>query len=193
MDVADSAAALAAIDVAKEKNRIIVLNSAGATRITNEACTPISVHYTFDDYALSHGAAEAIVQQGYDTWFFLTADYAFGHDLEQNTAAVVKAGGGQVLGHVNVPINTSDFSPALLHAQASKAKVIALANAGGDMTNSIKQSAEFEIVRGGQRLAGLLVFINDVNTLGLEVAHSPTVSIGITMRRPDPGRNAITS
>jgi branched-chain amino acid transport system substrate-binding protein len=170
MDVAASATALAAIEVAKTKNRIVVLNGPGATRITNEACTPISIHYTYDNYALSHGTGAATVKAGYDTWFFLTADYAFGHDLEQVTAAMVRAGGGKVLGSVRIPLNTLDFSSALLQAQASKAKVVGLANAGADTTNSIKQAAEFGIVRGGQKLAGLLVFINDINTLGLEAA-----------------------
>ncbi len=136
MDVAASATALAAIELAKTKNKIVVLNGPGATRITNEACTPISIHYTYDNYALAHGTGSATVKAGYDTWFFLTADYAFGH----------------------------------VQAQSSKAKVIGLANAGADTTNSIKQAAEFGIVRGGQKMAGLLVFINDVNTLGLEAA-----------------------
>jgi branched-chain amino acid transport system substrate-binding protein len=170
MDVAASATALAAIEVAKAKNKIVVLNGPGATRITNEACTPISIHYTYDNYALSHGAGAATVKAGYDTWFFLTADYTFGHDLEQVTADVVRAEGGRVLGSVRVPINTLDFSSALLQAQASKAKVIGLANAGADTSNSIKQAGEFGIARGGQKLAGLLVFINDINALGLEVA-----------------------
>jgi len=170
MDVAASATALAAIEVAKSKNKIVVLNGPGATRITNEACTPISIHYTYDNYAISHGTGAAILKAGYDTWFFITADYAFGHDLEQTTAAVIRAGGGQVLGSVRVPINTSDFSSALLQAQSSKAKVVGLANAGADTTNSIKQASEFGVVRGGQKLAGLLVFINDVSALGLEAA-----------------------
>ena len=170
MDVAASATALAAVEVAKTKNKIVVLNGPGAARITNEACTPVSVHYTYDNYALAHGTGAAMVKAGYDTWFFITADYAFGHDLEQVTAAVVKANGGQVLGDTRVPINTSDFSSALLQAQSSKAKVVGLANAGADTTNSIKQAAEFGIVRGGQKMAGLLVFINDVNTLGLQAA-----------------------
>ena len=170
MDVAASATALAAIEVAKAKNKIVVLNGPGAARITNEACTPVSIHYTYDNYALSHGTGAAMVKAGYATWFFLTADYAFGHDLEQNTAAVVKASGGQVLGSVRVPINNSDFSSALLQAQSSKAKVVGLANAGADTINAVKQAAEFGIVRGGQKLAGLLIFINDINTLGLEVA-----------------------
>jgi branched-chain amino acid transport system substrate-binding protein len=170
MDVAASATALAAIEIAKSKNKIVVLNGPAAVRITNEACTPVSVHYAYDNYALSHGTAAAMVKEGYDTWFFITADYAFGHDLEQNTAAVVRASGGKVLGSVRVPINTSDFSSALLQAQASKAKVVGLANAGGDTINSIKQAAEFGIVRGGQKMAGLLVFINDVHSFGLEAA-----------------------
>ena len=170
MDVAASATALAAIEVAKNKNKIVFLNGPGAARITNEACTPVSIHYAYDNYALSHGTGGAMVKAGYDTWFFITADYAFGHDLEDNTAAVIKQNGGKILGSVAVPINTSDFSSALLQAQSSKAKVVGLANAGGDTINSIKQAAEFGIVRGGQNMAGLLVFINDVNTLGLEAA-----------------------
>src|SRR5437870_5425197 len=168
MDVAASATALAAIELAKAKNKIVVLNGPGATRITNEACTPVSIHYTYDNYALSHGTGAAIVKAGYDTWFFLTADYAFGHDLEAVTAAVVRTGGGKVLGSRRIPINTLDFSSALLQAQSSKAKVIALANAGADTTNSIKQAAEFGIVRGGQKMAGLRVFIDVINTPGLE-------------------------
>jgi branched-chain amino acid transport system substrate-binding protein len=170
MDVAASATALAAMEVARASSKIVVLNGPGATRITNEACTPVSIHYAYDNYALSHGTGAAVVKAGYDTWFFLTADYAFGHDLEQVTAAVVRAGGGRVLGNLRVPINTLDFSSALLQAQASQARVIGLANAGADATNSIKQAAEFGIVRGGQKLVGLLVFINDINTLGLEAA-----------------------
>jgi branched-chain amino acid transport system substrate-binding protein len=170
MDVAASATALAVIEVAKARSKIVVLNGPGATRITNEACSPVSIHYTFDNYAVSHGTGAAIVKEGYDTWFFVTADYAFGHDLEEVTAAVVRAGGGKVLGSVRTPINTLDFSSALIQAQSSKAKVIGLANAGADTINTIKQAAEFGIVRGGQRLAGLLIFINDINTLGLETA-----------------------
>jgi branched-chain amino acid transport system substrate-binding protein len=170
MDVAASATALAAIEVAKAKNKIVVLNGPGATRITNDACAPISIHYTYDNYALSHGTGAAMLKAGYDTWFFVTADYAFGHDLEEVTAAVVRAGGGRVLGSVRTPLNTLDFSSALVQAQSSKAKVVGLANAGADTSNAIKQAAEFGIVRGGQKLAGLLIFINDVNTLGLEAA-----------------------
>jgi branched-chain amino acid transport system substrate-binding protein len=188
MDVAASATALAAIEVAKSKNKIVMLNGPGAARITNEACTPVSVHYTYDNYALSHGTGGAMVKNGYNTWFFITADYAFGHDLEQNTAAVVKASGGQVLGSVRVPINTSDFSSALVQAQSSKAKAIGLANAGADTTNAIKQAAEFGIVRGGQKLAGLLVFINDVNTLGLRTAQGMLLTNAFYWDRNDESR-----
>jgi branched-chain amino acid transport system substrate-binding protein len=128
------------------------------------------VHWTFDNYALANGTGRAVVSTGGDTWFFITADYAFGHDLEAQTAAVVKAQGGKVLGTVRVPLNNADFSSYLLQAQTSKAKVIGLANAGGDTINSIKQAAEFGIVDAGQRLAGLLVFVTDVHSLGLKVA-----------------------
>src|SRR6202011_1546571 len=170
MDVAASATALAAIEVAKTKNKIVFLNGPGAARVTNEACTPVSIHYTYDNYALSHGTGGAIVKAGYDTWFFITADYAFGHDLEQNTAAVVKASDGQVLGSVRVPINTADFSSALLQAQSSKAKVVGLANAGADTQNAIKQAAEFGLQKGGQKLVSLLFQITDAKSLGLEAA-----------------------
>jgi branched-chain amino acid transport system substrate-binding protein len=188
MDMAASATALAAIDVAKEKNKIVMLSGPGAARITNEACTPISIHYAYDNYALSHGTASAMVKAGYDSWFFITADYAFGHDLEQNTATVVKASGGQVLGDVRVPINTADFSSALLQAQASKAKAVGLANAGADTTNAIKQAAEFGLVRGGQKLAGLLIFINDVNTLGLQTAQGMLLTNAFYWDRNDESR-----
>jgi branched-chain amino acid transport system substrate-binding protein len=188
MDVAASATALAAVDVAKSKNRIVILNGPGAARITNEACTPVSIHYTYDNYALAHGTGGAMVKAGFDTWFFITADYAFGHDLEQVTTNVIKANGGRVLGDVRVPINTADFSSALLQAQASKAKVVGLANAGADTQNSIKQAAEFGIVRGGQKMAGLLVFINDVNSLGLEAAQGMLLTTAFYWDRNDESR-----
>jgi branched-chain amino acid transport system substrate-binding protein len=188
MDVAASATALAAVDVAKTKNKIVILNGPGAARITNEACTPISIHYTYDNYALAHGTGGAMVKAGYDTWFFIAADYAFGHDLEAVTTSVIKANGGQVLGDVRVPINTADFSSALLQAQSSKAKVVGLANAGADTQNSIKQAAEFGIVRGGQKMAGLLVFINDINSLGLEVAQGMLLTTAFYWDRNDESR-----
>ena len=137
---------------------------------------PSSVHYTYDTYAMAHVIGGATVKNGGDTWFFITADYAFGYALEKDTAAVVQAAGGKLLGDVRVPLNTADFSSFLLQAQTSKAKIIGLANAGGDFINSVKQSAEFGIVKGGQNLAGLLVFINDVNSLGLEATQGMLLS-----------------
>ncbi len=165
-DVAASATALAALDVAKQKNRIAIFNGPGATRLTNENCTPISVHYTYDTYALAVGTGRGVLKTGGDTWFFLTADYAFGHTLEKDTTDVLTANGGKVLGSVRHPLNTQDFSSFLLQAQASKAKIIGLANAGGDTISAIKQASEFGISKT-QRLAGLLMFINDVHSLGL--------------------------
>jgi len=169
VDLASSGVGLAVANVAKEKN-VVNLNSGSATSdLTNSACNANTIHWVYDTYMLANGTGKAIVKSGGDTWFFLTADYAFGHALERDTAAVVTANGGKVLGEVAHPLNTSDFSSYLLQAQASKAKVIGLANAGGDTTNSIKQAAEFGIVSGGQKLAGLLLFITDINSLGLNV------------------------
>ncbi len=170
LDVPNSGVALAVNEVTKQMNKVMVNGSAGSARLTGDACSPNTVHWTFDNYALANGTGRAVVATGGDSWFFITADYAFGHDLEAQTAAVVKAAGGKVLGAVRVPLNNPDFSSFLLQAQSSKAKVIGLANAGGDTINSIKQAAEFGVVSSGQRLAGLLVFITDVNSLGLKIA-----------------------
>jgi len=170
LDVAASTTALAVMDVARSRNKIVVLASPASATITNEACGPNFVHWTYDTYAMAHGTADALMKRGYDTWFFITADYVFGYTLEQNTRDVVAANGGKVLGSVRAPLNTADFSSFLLQAKASKAKVIGLANAGTDTINAIKQAAEFSITRGGQRLAGLLVFLNDVHSLGLATA-----------------------
>jgi len=170
LDVAASATALAANEVAKERKKVIMFSGPGATRLTNEACTPNSVHYAYDTYALAKGTGLATVKQGFDTWFFLTADYAFGHDLERDTSAIVTASNGKVLGGVKHPLNTSDFSSFLLQAQGSKAKVVGLANAGADTINSVKQANEFGLGASGQKLAGLLMFISDIDALGLNVA-----------------------
>ena len=170
VDVPTSSVALAVQDVAREKGKVFLISGAGSSDLTGKACSPTGIHWTYDTYALAHGTGSALVKQGGNTWFFITADYAFGHALQHDTAAVVTAEGGKVLGSVNVPLNTADFSSYLLQAQQSKAKIIGLANAGGDTDNSIKQAAEFGIVAGGQRLAGLLVFISDVNSLGLKSA-----------------------
>jgi branched-chain amino acid transport system substrate-binding protein len=165
-DVAASATALAALEVAKQKNRIIMFSGPATNRLTNENCTPVSVHYTYDTYALAAGTGRGVLKTGGDTWFFLTADYAFGHSLEKDVSDVVRAGGGRILGSVRHPLNAQDFSSFLLQAQASKAKIIGLANAGGDTINSIKAANEFGITKT-QSLAGLLVFINDVHSLTL--------------------------
>jgi len=170
VDVPTSSVALAVNEVVREKNKVFLISGAATSDLTGAKCSPNSVHWTYDTWALANGTGKAIVKTGGDSWFFITADYAFGHALERDTAAVVQANGGKVLGDVRAPLNTSDFSSFLLQAQASKAKIIGLANAGGDTINSIKQASEFGIVKGGQNLAGLLVFITDVNALGLNVA-----------------------
>ena len=169
-DALNSAVALATAKVVAEKKRILIDTGAASTRLTNEECTPYTIHHTYDTFALANGTGKAVVKQGGDTWYFLTADYAFGHALERDTAAVVVKSGGKVLGTVRHPLNSSDFSSFLLQAQASKAKIVGMANAGGDTTNTIKQASEFGIVAGGQKLAGLLLFINDIHSLGLKVA-----------------------
>jgi branched-chain amino acid transport system substrate-binding protein len=170
VDVPNSGVALAVNNVVKEKNGVYINSGAATSDLTNAQCSPNTVHWTYDTYMLAHGTGQALVKSGGDTWFFLTADYAFGAALERDTTAVITANGGKVLGGVKHPLNTADFSSFLLQAQASKAKVIGLANAGGDTTNSIKQAAEFGIVKGGQKLAALLLFITDVKAIGLETA-----------------------
>lgn len=170
IDVAASATALAAGEVAKSRNKIIMYSGPGSIRLSNEACGPYTIHYAYDTFAQAHSTGLATVKQGLDTWFFLTADYAFGQDLEKDTTNVIVKTGGKVLGSVRHPINTSDFSSFLLQAQASKAKVIGLANAGGDTINAIKQAAEFGILAGGQRVAPLLAFVTDIDSIGLQTA-----------------------
>jgi branched-chain amino acid transport system substrate-binding protein len=170
VDVPNSGVALAVNEVTREKNKVFLVSNAASSDLTGPKCSPNTVHWTYDTWMLAHGTGGALVKTGGDTWFFLTADYAFGHALERDTTAVVQAAGGKVLGSVNVPLNNQDFSSFLLQAQASKAKIIGLANAGGDTDNSIKQGAEFGIAAGGQHFAGLLVFITDVEALGLKVA-----------------------
>jgi branched-chain amino acid transport system substrate-binding protein len=170
VDVPNSGVALAVNEVTRDKNKVFLVSNAATSDLTGPKCSPNTVHWTYDTWMLAHGTGGALVKTGGDTWFFLTADYAFGHALERDTTAVVEAAGGKVLGSVNVPLNNQDFSSFLLQAQTSKAKIIGLANAGGDTDNSIKQGAEFGIVAGGQHFAGLLVFITDVEALGLKVA-----------------------
>jgi branched-chain amino acid transport system substrate-binding protein len=170
VDVPNSGVALAVNQIVRDKGKAFLVSGAAASDLTGRACSPNTIHWTYDTWALANGTGNAVVKTGGDTWFFLTADYAFGHALERDTEAVVLKSGGKVLGKVRHPLNTADFSSYLLQAQASKAKVIGLANAGGDTTNAIKQAAEFGIVKGGQSLAGLLVFLTDVHSLGLPTA-----------------------
>ncbi len=170
VDVPNSGVALAVNQITRDKGKVFLNSGAASSDLTGKACSPNTIHWTYDTWMLANGTGSAIVKQGGDSWFFITADYAFGHALERDTAAVVTKHGGKVLGSVKVPLNTQDFSSYLLQAQASKAKIIGLANAGGDTTNSIKQAAEFGIVKGGQNLAGLLVFLTDVHALGLPTA-----------------------
>jgi branched-chain amino acid transport system substrate-binding protein len=170
VDVPNSGVALAVNEVAREKNKVFLVSGAASSDLTGPKCSPDTIHWTYDTWMLANGTGKALVKSGGDTWFFLTADYVFGHALERDTTAVVLANGGKVLGSVAHPLSTSDFSSYLLQAQASKAKIIGLANAGGDTINSIKQGAEFGIAAGGQQFAGLLVFISDVNSLGLKTA-----------------------
>jgi branched-chain amino acid transport system substrate-binding protein len=170
MDVLNSGVGLAVNNVVKEKNSIMINTGAATSDLTNAQCSPNTVHWVYDTYMLANSTGQALVKAGGDTWYFLTADYAFGHALERDTTAVVVKSGGKVIGTVKHPLNSSDFSSFLLQAQASKAKIIGMANAGGDTTNTIKQASEFGIVAGGQKLAGLLLFITDVHSLGLKVA-----------------------
>ena len=170
VDVPNSGVALAVNQIVRDKKKVFINSGAASSDLTGAKCSPNTVHWTYDTWMLANGTGSAIVKQGGDSWFFLTADYAFGHALERDTEAVVLKAGGKVVGKVRVPINTQDFSSFLLQAQSSKAKIVGLANAGGDTINSIKQASEFGIVKGGQKMAGLLVFLSDVHGLGLEKA-----------------------
>ncbi len=177
-DVPTSSVALAVSTLLTEKNKIFMNSGAGSSDLTGKACSPIFVHYTYDTYALSNVAGRAMVKRGEDTWFFITADYAFGHALERDAASVVKESGGKVVGNVRHPLNSSDFSSFLLQAQASKAKVVALANAGGDTTNALKQAAEFGLTQGGQKMIALLQEITDSHGLGLKQAQGLILTDG---------------
>ncbi len=170
VDTPNSGVALAVNQITKDKKKAFLVSGAATADLSGKACSPNTLHWTYDTWMLANGTGNAIVKTGGDSWFFLTADYAFGHALERDTEAVVLKTGGKVLGKVRHPLNTQDFSSFLLQAQASKAKIVGLANAGGDTTNAIKQASEFGIVKGGQNLAGLLVFLTDVHALGLEKA-----------------------
>lgn len=177
VDVPNSSVALAVSKVANEKHKLFIVDNAGTSRLTNEDCNPYTIHYVYDTYATGGVTGRAVVQHGGNSWFFITADYAFGHSLQDDTTRAVKAAGGQVLGSVLHPLNAPDFSSYLLQAQSSKAKVIGLANAGGDTINAIKTAAEFGISKN-QMLAGLLVFITDINSLTLPVTQGMYVAEG---------------
>lgn len=170
VDIPNSAIAIAVHNLARERNRIALLSGPGASTLTDELCSPNTVHFTYDTYALSKVTASAVVAGGGKSWFFITADYAFGNQLEQDATRFIKASGGTVLGSVRHPTNTADFSSFALQAQSSKAEVVAFANAGQDTDNSIKQSGEFGLVKGGQKLVGLLMFDTDVHAIGLDAA-----------------------
>ncbi|MGY3694851.1 branched-chain amino acid transport system substrate-binding protein [Bradyrhizobium sp. USDA 3240] len=187
-ELTTSSVALAVQELSKEKKKIDIVVGAATSAITGAACTPYGFHWAFDTHALAVGTGGALVKAGGDSWFFLTADYAFGYALEKDTSEIVTAAGGKVLGSVRVPLNSSDFSSFLLQAQSSKAKVIGLANAGQDTTNSIKQAAEFGIVRGGQKLAGLLMTLAEVNGLGLEAAQGLVLTEGFYWDHDDKTR-----
>ena len=176
MDVAGSAPALAVLEVAREKKKIVVYSGPGTERITNDLCSPYSVHYTYDTWSLANTTARATVEQGGKSWYFLTADYAFGHTLQASATEVVKANGGTVLGASRHPLGSSDFASYLLQAQASRAQIVGLANAGGDTVNAIKAASEFGLTKGGQKMAGLLLYINDIHAIGLQAAAGLTLT-----------------
>jgi branched-chain amino acid transport system substrate-binding protein len=187
-ELTTSSVALAVQELSNDKKKIDIVVGAATSRITGDACTPYGFHWAFDTHALAVGTGGALVKAGGDTWFFLTADYAFGYALEKDTSDIVTANGGKVLGSVRIPLNSSDFSSFLLQAQGSKAKIVGLANAGLDTTNSIKQAAEFGIVKGGQKVAGLLLTLAEVNGLGLEAAQGLVLTEGFYWDRDDKSR-----
>lgn len=184
----DSAAAIAIQNIGKEKNVLTIAAGSASTVLTNDECSPVGIHYVYDTYALATGTGTAIVQSGLNTWFFITADYAFGHSLEENTANVVKALGGTVVGTVRHPFKASDYSSFILQAQSSGAEVVAFANAGTDFSTALKQASEFGVVQGGQTIAGMLVFLTDIHALGLEVAQGLTYTTGFYWDRTDETR-----
>jgi len=187
-DVPNSSAALAVQELTRDREKYFFISGAATTQLTNEQCSPTGVHYTYDTHALAMGTGQAVVDEGGDTWYFLTADYAFGHSLEQDVWEVVEASGGEVLGRSRHPLDEQDFASYLLSAQSSGAEIIGLANAGTDATNAIRQAGEFGIVEAGQRLAGLLLFISDVHAMGLEAAQDLVLTTGFYWDRTDETR-----
>lgn len=188
LESTDSASALALQRLGEEKKKITIYAGSATSSLTNENCSPYGIHYVYDTYALAHGTGAAVTREGGDSWYFITADYAFGHSLERDTAAVVKENGGKVVGTVRAPLNTADFSSFLLQAQTSGAKVIGLANAGTDTQTSVRQASEFGITQGGQQLATLLVFLNDVKGMGLQAAQGLQFTTGFYWDRDEETR-----
>ncbi len=184
----DSASALALQKLGKEKKKLTIFAGSASSSLTNENCSPYGIHYVYDTYALAHGTGAAVTQNGGESWFFITADYAFGHSLERDTSAVVKENKGKILGNVRAPLNTADFSSYLLQAQASGAKVIGLANAGTDTQTAVRQASEFGVTQGGQQLATLLVFLHDVKGMGLQAAQGLQFTTGFYWDRNDETR-----
>lgn len=184
----NSAIALSVTNIAKEKGRVAIVTGSGSSRLTNDGCTPNSIHYAYDTYALANGTGKALVKEGLNSWYFLTADYAFGHALEGDTIAVLKANNGTISGTVRYPIDTSDHSSFLLQAQASKAKVIAVAGSGTVFINAVKSAKSFGIMQGGQTLAGLLVWITDVHAMGLDLAQGLVLTNAFYWDRDDDTR-----
>jgi branched-chain amino acid transport system substrate-binding protein len=188
VDMASTAAALAVFEIAKEKNKIVIVNLSGGVRMTNESCTPNTIHYVYDTYALARSTAQAVLKQGGTSWYFVTADYTFGHDFEKDASRFVTEGGGKVLGSSRAPLGTHDYSSYLLQAQSSGAKAVAFATAGGDTANALKQSAEFGLKDSGQRLVGLLVYINEINSLGLQATQGTLLTNGFYWDRDEETR-----
>jgi branched-chain amino acid transport system substrate-binding protein len=187
-DVPTSSVALAVEEVSRDKKKIALMSAPASSDIYGKNCSPYTAQWTFDTYSLAHVTGGAVVRNGGDTWYFIIADYAFGHALQRDTAAVIEAAGGKVLGSVDVPLNSQDFSSYMLQAQGSKAKIIGLANAGGDTINSVKQAAEFGIVEAGQKLAALLMFITDVHSLGLKTAQGLQLTTAFYWDQSDESR-----
>jgi branched-chain amino acid transport system substrate-binding protein len=176
IDMPTSATALAGMEVSKQFEKIMIVTDAASSDITGKSCSPYTAHWTYDTYGNAQTVGKAIVKNGGDTWFFITADYLFGHSIERDVGDVVNKAGGKVLGSARHPLNSADFSSYLLQAQASKAKVIGMANGGGDTINTIKQAAEFGVVAGGQKLAGIVMFISDIHSLGLKLAQGLVIT-----------------
>ncbi|MFL5344486.1 MAG: ABC transporter substrate-binding protein [Hyalangium sp.] len=187
-DLTNSATALAVQELGKSMNKVVVVSGAGSTALTGKSCSPTGIHWMYDTYALATGTGSAVLKEGGDSWYFLTADYAFGQSLEADTTTIIKAKGGKVLGVSRHPLNTSDFSSYLLQAQSSKAKILGLANAGGDLINSVKQAKEFGLTDSGMKLAGLLVFISDINSLGLDTTQGMYLTEGFYWDLDDKSR-----